>query len=29
MFDIRSKMKKSIYRLAVEKYNKQVDHNGL
>ncbi len=29
MFNIRSKMKKAIYRLAVEKYNKKVDHNGL
>lgn len=27
--EIRSKLKKAIYRLAVEKYNKQVDHQGL
>lgn len=27
--DIRSQMKKAIFRLAVEKYNKKVDHLGL
>ena len=25
----RQKLKKAIFRLAVEKYNKQVDHKGL
>jgi glucan biosynthesis protein len=26
---LRQKLKKAIFRLAVEKYNKQVDHKGL
>ena len=26
---LRQKLKKAIFRLAVEKYNKQVDHRGL
>ena len=30
MYDLlRQKLKRAIYRLAVEKFNKQVDHNGL
>jgi len=27
--ELRQKLKKSIFRLAVEKYNKEVDHLGL
>lgn len=26
---VRQKLKKAIFRMAIEKYNKQVDHQGL